>query len=1069
MPKSMTMKLGHKLIVTLLIVLIVPRLLNGAIRVEHYAKKDGLAGTVVSDILHDSRGYMWIGTWEGLSRFDGKEFINYSEGDATEIPYLHNRVMRVYEDALGNVWVMMYDDRLFRLNRRTDTFDRMAEVFPDFQNVRMYNPVFAANGDVWAEVRGTGALHFMTDSATNKLSAEMMPLVGQAINFLYEDRHGTVWAATDRRLSVLRSDSLNFNTLADHHDVRAVAETGDKVIWGSADGSIIEYNYKTGRNKIVPLLHNVPVTALSMSPDGSTLYIATARSGLYRYDLADARLTQIFAEPASVDRLFTDSFGLVWIFTRQPGVMMYDPDRREIVSYTQDVTPSSYEPTSDIVEKDGEVWVAMTGGGFGKYDRAAGRLDYFHNDPSKPGDMSNVVLQFAVSSPDVVWLSTHHRGIDRVTSVDNRVSHTWIKDRPSSLVDNEVKSFFLNGDSTVLIGTKAGYLYDYSKSGQLLNTYSSDSRGEAIGRVYSICRDNDGDIWLGTRGNGILRVSGFGRGSTSTRYRHDPDDKFSISSDEVQSIIVDRLGRMWIGTYGGGVNLAVRDGSSGNVRFLSAANSMKGYPIASCGKVRSLAAQRNGTVWAGTTEGLVSLVYDEGTKDVKARVFRQDGDTHASLSSDDIVTVYVDSRDVLWVGTMTGGLNRYEGSEGGKPKFTVYSTSNGLPSNHIKSITEDRAGNLWIATDENIVMFNNETQAFSVYLEDADPENTMFSENAAIILPDGDPLFGANNGCYRVDNMRNSADAAGNLRLVLTGVSIDGKDTSPRVNKEMSAYIPESGVVELPSRGSTLTIKVNALNYSLQNRVRFRYMIDGVNDGEWVNCGTENSITLSGLPSGENILVVRAMLSDDPEKWEERTLRIIVPSAWWATWWFWLIVIAVVAVAGVLLLRHFRKPEKVEEVAATPHEEAPRHESPRKTIVLEPGRIALDDDEDEKFVNNLLAWMEENYANPEMKIENMVISSGLGRTSFYNKLKTLADTSPVEFVIDFRMKKAKMFIENTNKNIAEIAYLTGYLDPHYFTRAFKNRYGETPTQYRKHYAASHPEAAVDAADHEETE
>lgn len=1049
MPKSTTMKLGHKLIVTLL-AMIVPCLMTAAIRVEHYAKKDGLAGTVVSDILHDSRGYIWIGTWEGLSRFDGKEFINYSEGDATEIPYLHNRVMRVYEDALGNVWVMMYDDRLFRLNRRTDRFDRMAEVFPDFQNVRMYNPVFTASGDVWAEVRGTGAIHFMTDSLTNALSSEMVPLVGQAINFLYEDRRGTVWAATDKRLSVLKSDSLNFNTLADHHDVRAVAEAGDKVIWGSADGSIIEYDYKTGRNKIVPLLHNTPVTSLSVSPDGKTLYIATSRSGLYRYDLADARLSQIFDTPASIDRLFTDSFGLVWIITRQPGVMMYDPDTRDVMTFTQEVTPSSYEPASDIVEKDGEVWVAMTGGGFGKYDRANKRLDYFHNDPSKPGDMSNVVLQFAVSSPDVVWLSTHLRGIDRVTSVDDKVSHTWIKDRPSSLVDNEVKSFFLDGDTTVLIGTKAGYLYDYSISGRLLDTYSTDTRGEPIGRVYSICRDSDGDIWLGTRGNGILRVTGLGADAVSTRYSHDPADKFSISSDEIQSIIIDRLGRMWIGTYGGGVNLAVRDGSSGNVRFLSAANSMKGYPIASCGKVRSLAAQRDGTVWAGTTEGLVALVYDDDTKDVKARVYRQDGDNHASLSADDIVTVYVDSRDVLWVGTMTGGLNRYEGTEGGKPKFTVYSTANGLPSNHIKSITEDKSGNLWIATDENIVMFNNETQAFSVYLEDSDPANTIFSENAAIVLPDGDPLFGANNGCYRVDNFRKSAESAGSLQLVVTSVSIDGKDTSPRVNPDMESYIPESGVVKLPSRQSTLTVKVNALNYSLQNRVRYRYMIKGVNNDEWVNCGTENTITLSGLPSGENTLVVRAMLSDDPEKWEECTLSIIVPSAWWATWWFWLLVVAVIA-AGVVLFRYLHHEKRNLAAAAVSGGDNAPAESPRKTIVFEPGKIALDDDEDEKFVTNLLAWMEENYSNPEMKIDNMVNSSGLGRTSFYNKLKTLADTSPVEFVIDFRMKKAKMFIENTNKTIAEIAYLTGYLDPHYFTRAFKNRYGETPTQYRKHY------------------
>lgn len=1060
MPKSMTMKLGHKLTILTLAMLIVPCLVSAAIRVEHYAKKDGLAGTVVSDILHDSRGYMWIGTWEGLSRFDGKEFVNYSEGDATSIPYLHNRVMRVYEDGLGNVWVMMYDDRLFRLNRRTDTFDRMAEVFPDFQNVRMYNPLFTARGDVWAEVRGTGAIHFIADSATNALSAEMVPLVGQAINFLHEDSRGTVWAATDKRLSVLRSDSLHFNTLADHHDIRAVAETGSKVIWGTADGSIIEYDYKTGRNKIIPLLHNVPVTALSVSPDGKTLYIATSRSGLYRYDMPDGHLSQIFATPASVDRLFTDSHGLLWIISRQPGVMKYDPVTRELASFAQAVTPSSYEPTPDIVECNGDVWVAMTGGGFGRYDRSTGRLDYFHNDPEKPGDMSNVVLQFDVSSPDVVWLSTHQRGLDRVTSVDNKVSHTWIKDRPQSLVDNEVKSFFLDTDTTLLIGTKAGELYRYTISARLLSTLTTDSRGEPIGRVYSICRDGDGDIWLGTRGNGLLRMTSDASGMhIASRYAHDPADKYSISSDEIQSIVTDRMGRMWIGTYGGGVNIAVRDGSSGIMRFISPANTMKGYPLASCGKVRSLAAQSDGTVWAGTTEGLVALVYDEASKDVKARVCRKDGDNPESLSTDDIVTVFVDSRDVLWVGTMTGGLNRYEGMEAGKPRFTVFSTANGLPSNHIKSITEDRDGNLWIATDENIVMFNNETQAFSVYLEDADSANTIFSENAVAVLPDGDPLFGANNGCYRVDNLRMSSEASGRLSLVMTSVSIDGMDTSPRVNPEMSEYVPESGVVTLRSRKSTLTIKVMSLNYSLQSRVRYSYKIEGRGEDKWINCGTENTITLSDLPSGCNTLVIRAMLSDDPSKWEECRLHIVVPSAWWATWWFWLIVVALTA-GGVMLFRYVRT-RRAEPAAA---DDSQQQGAARRTFVMEPGKIALDDDEDEKFVNNLLAWMEENYSNPDMKIDNMVTSSGLGRTSFYNKLKTLANTSPVEFVIDFRMKKAKMFIENTNKTIAEIAYLTGYIDPHYFTRAFKTRYGETPTQYRKRYNASAADKSADSAD-----
>ena len=161
-----------------------------------------------------------------------------------------------------------------------------------------------------------------------------------------------------------------------------------------------------------------------------------------------------------------------------------------------------------------------------------------------------------------------------------------------------------------------------------------------------------------------------------------------------------------------------------------------------------------------------------------------------------------------------------------------------------------------------------------------------------------------------------------------------------------------------------------------------------------------------------------------------------------------------------MLFRYVRARRAQPAAADDPQQQG----AARRTFVMEPGKIALDDDEDEKFVNNLLAWMEENYSNPDMKIDNMVTSSGLGRTPFYNKLKTLANTSPVEFVIDFRMKKAKMFIENTNKTIAEIAYLTGYIDPHYFTRAFKTRYGETPTQYRKRYNASAADKSADSGD-----
>lgn len=1040
------MKLLLRLTLTLF-TMIGPLLGAAAVKVEHYAKKDGLAGTVVSDIMQDSRGYMWIGTWEGLSRFDGKEFINYTEGNISVPDYMHNRIVKVHEDSIGNIWAMMYDDRLFRINRLTDTFDPMAEVFPDFLETRMYNPLFASNGDVLAEARGKGIVRFNAKQPGNTLKSELIPFTDALVIFLHQDGKGTIWAATDKGLYRVNVDSMLVTPVVKQLDVITAINVGDKVIWGCSDGSLIEVDCATRRHNAIPLAIGSGVTALSASPDKRTLYVGTSDNGLYAYNLAAKSMTPIPVAANSVEKLFTDSHERLWIITERQGVSMFDPKADRVSHFTQEVLPSSYEPSPQIVETpQGEVWVAMNGGGFGRYEPADDTIDYFHNDLDSPGALSNVVLQFAVTSPDVVWLATHRRGLDRITPIIDNVRHTWMNEHPHSLVDNEVKSFFLDGDTIVWAATKSGEINGYTVDARFLRRYADDASGKPIGRVYSMTRDRNGDLWLGTRGNGVVRMWRDASGKLcSRRYTHSPDDKYSISSNEVQSIVTDSAGRLWIGTYGGGVNLVLNDETVEGVRFLSHDNTMRSYPIASCSKVRSLATHPDGTIWAGTTEGLVSLTYDESTKDVKATVYRQDGENPHSLSSDDIVTVFVDSRDELWVGTMSGGLNHFEGMKAGKPFFTVYSTANGMSSNHIKSIIEGHDGNLWVATDENIVMYNADTETFSVYLEGGGAtENTIFSENAALILPSGRPLFGANNGVYRVDVDNIDIAAQGSLNLRITGIEIDGNDTSPRVNPSSKLFLPEAGTVKLRSRNEALTVKFNSLNYILQSRVRYKAMLSGV-DTAWVNLGIENSVTYTDLPAGTHTLTIRAFLSVDPEVMDETSIIIIVPRPWWAIWWVWLIIIAAVAGAawGIVTFRRKR------QVSPAPIPDSPRN----RLAEIKPKQVEQDYDDD-AFVKTLMEWMEANYQNPEMKIDDMVMASGVGRTTFYTKLRTLFNASPVEFVIDFRMKKAKMFIENTSRTVAEIAYLTGYVDPHYFTRAFKSHFGETPTHYRRHHPVS---------------
>ena len=87
---------------------------------SHYSTDDGLCSNAVANIIQDDYGYIWIGTWNGLSRFDGFNFFNYKTGGQSKVPLLHNRITELVNDQWQNIWMRMYDGRVFMLERQKD-------------------------------------------------------------------------------------------------------------------------------------------------------------------------------------------------------------------------------------------------------------------------------------------------------------------------------------------------------------------------------------------------------------------------------------------------------------------------------------------------------------------------------------------------------------------------------------------------------------------------------------------------------------------------------------------------------------------------------------------------------------------------------------------------------------------------------------------------------------------------------------------------------------------------------------------------------------------------------------
>lgn len=1007
---------------------------------EHYSKQDGLLTNAISDILQDSRGFIWISTWEGLSRFDGFDFVNYKAGADSDIPNLHNRISRIFEDKYGNIWMLMYDEKLFRLNRRTDKFESLIGLFPNGANARIDVPLFASNGDIWVIAQNTGVLEIKTDSVSNRFTLNFHQLNDLKVNQLFEDSFSTIWAATSKGIHVLKPGKLPSKPFEENLQVTVSTQLDSCVYWGTKEGYIIKYDYANHQYTQDCIKANDAILALTPDAREPVIYVGTQHSGLLRYDVKSRTAKQIIPAPSTISSLYTDSEGLIWMFTEQPGVSMYDPQSGKHTSFRQKVSmPEEYNPVGEVIELSGVVWVRMNKGGFGFYNRATNKIDYFHNNPDVPNSMSNIVSVAEITSPHTLWIMTNHRGVDKISIINKKVERKLIEENSSIQLANEIRAFCIDRDSMLWVAAKSGTLYCLDKQMSQIHRITHDDKGNPFGRIYVIMQDRFGAFWLGTRGNGLFHMSKDEKGRLRfKRYVHDPDDPFSISANDIYSILTDSKGRMWIGTYGGGVN--VIEDPQGEIRFLSAGNDLKNYPIASCHRVRAVVEDAKGQIWAGTTEGLVLMTYDEAKKDVHATVYRKEANSTTSLSSNDILCIYKDSKQGLWFGTVGGGLIKYAGmSATGKAEFTSYMIKDGLPSNEVRSITEDHDGNLWFATENNICSFNFSTGIFSKLstLEGVDP--TMFSESAATVLANGDVIFGTVNGYYLIDKQKLSDAVDEGFKLQITDFQINDEPTSPRLNPGFDNYIPESRSVTLPDRHSIFSAKFASLNYSLQHRIQYQYMLEGY-DKAWRNADNERRATYAGIPAGNYTFKVKAFLPENPDNFELNSIQIQIPASFWrsklafAIYFFILIALG----AGTRWVVYRRKSLLKEF----------------KVLKIGPTEIAFKNDEDYKFVAGLLDWLEKNYTNPDLKIDDMVAFSGLGRTTFYNNLKTLTQMSPIEFISDFRMKKAKMYIEKSNATISEIAYQNGFNDPAYFTRLFKSKYNMTPTEYRKN--ASQP-------------
>ena len=803
---------------------------------SHYSTDDGLPSNTIAAIHNDDYGFVWIATWNGVSRFDGYNFYNYRTGITSGVKGLHNRIDRMTIDQMQNVWLKMYDGRVFVLNRQTDRIEDPLEGISghsEFKVDYFFVPYVTSVGDVLMSFGETGFYKLRLDR--NGLKQEQIMTRNMTVKCVVEGYHNDLWVGTDQGVHRINTSNLSLekNGFFLDEDITCLASNGYNIFAGTRSGKIMEFSYGQ-----------------------------------------EPKMVKDFGK--EITGLFVDSSGLIWFSDSGDGAYRLNPDTGDVKFFNQRVlVPEFTSRGAEFTEALGLVWVRMNHGGYGYYNREADEVEYFHNDPSNPWNLANSVNASLEMNDGVVWESTIRRGLEKLEILKRTITRTLVMPESEHPMDNEVRAMCYDAKRHLtFLCNKRGKIFIYDAHGNHTGTITQDAKGTPISRPYGMSMDSQGNYWVCDKDKGVFKITPSGDGYNVQNICHTDGDAWSLSSNAAYQAVEDHEGNIWIATYGGGVNI-LRKNKAGKYIAIHAKNALKRYPQSLHQKVRTLAVAKDGKVWAGTTDGI--LIMQMRNNNVTIEEMRMTDRLEDGLMSNDIVYLACDANGTMWIGTNSGGLSYVTGrDEKGGYKFKNYGIADGLPSEEVRGMAFDEKGNVWFSTDHVLSSFDVKKQIFTTYSQLDGVDETMCSEGSVMMGEGGNILVGTLNGYYTIDRKKLKNATGSLLKLRIPDFYLNDELQSPRLNDTYDYYVPESRKVELPSHSSAFAFRFAALNYQLQHRIVYQYKLDGY-DPDWVNADKTRTAHYYNVPAGTYRFHVKAFLMESPEAYDTRTIEITVP------------------------------------------------------------------------------------------------------------------------------------------------------------------------------------------------
>lgn len=618
---------------------------------------------------------------------------------------------------------------------------------------------------------------------------------------------------------------------------------------------------------------------------------------------------------------------------------------------------------------------------------------------------------------------------------------------------------------------------------QLLGYLGRDGRlhqsPTAFAPIYCIYDDGDGQLWLGSKPDGMYRLRRQGDDSFAIQHMPMSDRAGAMPTDAVYDIQPDQQGRLWLASWNHGL-ICLHNPQASNpdeFQFTTLSTYCVNYP-AEAAHLRRIYILSDGTLLATSTRGLFIIDdISQPLQQLTMRLHQRERDRSQSLMTSATMAVAFDANNHMFVATESGGVCLLTSPDLHAPEldFHHYTMMDGLMSDVTFNFVQSPDGRMLVICPNGISAIdidNGNIESFGRQFWNAP---TPFTECTPYII--GDTLLVmAHEAGIITQPLRELSHQGFKPYIALTAVTIGTEPTRYDMDGQ--------NLITLSPTQRNLEIDFAAIDYNSDHlRYRTRLTPEDETPMAWSRANSSHEVVLQDLKPGTYQFQIRS--SNYAGQWPDnvRTLTVVVQPRFFQSWYgqllLWLIFAIIIAAITSTIIYIRRLDNKRHELLqtylalleSTTHDKIAMakstdtaatttttaasdntympaddiHEADTATAIPQPHNLTA---AERQFMQRLIDYVEKNIGNSNASLADMAEATATSKSSLTRRTHQLLGVTPADFLKEARLKHACQLLRTTTSSLSEIAFACGFSDPKYFSKCFKASTGKTPTEYR---------------------